>query len=43
MKERPASDGANPVGSTSGEFAALIRSELKRWQEVVRISGARID
>ncbi len=43
MKERLAADGANPVGSTPEEFASLIRAELKRWQEIVRISGARVD
>jgi tripartite-type tricarboxylate transporter receptor subunit TctC len=32
-------DGAEPVGSTPEEFAALIRSEKERWAKVVQSSG----
>lgn len=31
--------GAEPGGNTPEEFAALIRSELKRWGEVARLAG----
>lgn len=43
LKERILNDGADPVGSTPEQFAALIKDELKRWREVVRISGAKVD
>lgn len=43
MKERLLRDGAEAVGGTPQEFAQLIRTELKRWGDVVRLSGARID
>lgn len=43
VKDRLLRDGAEPVGSTSGEFANLIRAELKRWGEVVKLSGAKLD
>jgi tripartite-type tricarboxylate transporter receptor subunit TctC len=36
MKEKLATDGAEPVGSTSAEFAALIKSELDKWTRVAR-------
>jgi len=36
MKEKLAADGAQPVGSTSAEFAALIKSELEKWANVAR-------
>ena len=34
---------AEPVGSTPEEFAALIKTELKRWGEIVKRSGAKVD
>jgi len=39
MKERLAADGAEPVGSTPSEFAALIRDELEKWTRVARAAG----
>ena len=41
MKEKLATDGAEPVGSTSAEFAALIKSELDKWAKVA--SAAKIE
>jgi tripartite-type tricarboxylate transporter receptor subunit TctC len=38
MKEKLASDGAEPVGSTPAEFAALITSELEKWTNVARVA-----
>ena len=35
--------GAEPVGNTPDEFGKLLRVELARWSEVVKISGARAD
>ncbi len=43
FKERFASIGDDPAGGTPEEFGALIRSELKRWAEVVKISGAKLE
>jgi len=43
VKERLLRDGADAVGGTPQEFAQLIKSELKRWGEVVKLSGARVD
>lgn len=41
MKERLDNEGAEAVGSTPAAFAALIAAELKRWSEVVKLSGAK--
>ena len=35
--------GAEPVGSTPAEFAAYIRSEARKYAEVIKASGARVD
>ena len=43
MKQRLAADGVVPVGSTRGEFAAHIKSEIAKWARVIKQSGARID
>ena len=41
MKERLATDGAEPLGSTPTEFATFIRRELDKWGRVVE--AARIE
>jgi tripartite-type tricarboxylate transporter receptor subunit TctC len=43
IKERYAGLGADPIGSTPEEFDAYCRSELARWAEVVKISGAKLE
>ena len=40
VREKFASLGMEPLGSTPAEFGAFIRSEIKRLGEVVRASGA---
>lgn len=41
VKERLAADGAEPVGSTAGEFAALIKTEIEKWARVARAANIR--
>ena len=43
IKEKMLSQGATPSGNTPSQFAALIESEHKKWAQVVKISGARVD
>ena len=43
MKERLATLGAIPSGNTPAQFAVLIESEHKKWAEVVKNSGAKVD
>src|SRR5678816_3092202 len=39
MKERLAADGAEPLGGSPAELAALIRRELDKWTRVARAAG----
>lgn len=43
LKERLASQGAVASGNSSAEFAALIAKETKKWAQVVKVSGAKVD
>lgn len=42
-RKRMLEQGADPAGSTPEEFGKLLREEVARWAEVVRVSGARAD
>jgi tripartite-type tricarboxylate transporter receptor subunit TctC len=44
VRERFAQQGADPAAPQSPEaFGAFIQREIKRWAEVVRVSGAKVD
>ena len=43
IRERLARMGAEPAPSTPAGFAALIQSELAKYREIVRFSGAKVD
>ena len=43
MQQRLLADGAEAVGSTPDEFAAVIKRDIAKWAVVVRNSGARAD
>jgi tripartite-type tricarboxylate transporter receptor subunit TctC len=43
MRQRLLDQGAEPVGNTPEEFAKILREEVKRWAQVVRVSGAKAD
>jgi len=43
IRERVVAAGAEPAPSTPEEFGALIRSEIGKWAEVVKASGAKLD
>jgi tripartite-type tricarboxylate transporter receptor subunit TctC len=43
LRERFASVGAESVGDTPAQFGAFIRSELKKWEKVVRATGVKVD
>jgi len=43
ISEKMLSQGAIPSGNTPTQFAALIDSEHKKWAQVVKVSGARVD
>lgn len=39
VRERYAQHGANPVGNTPEEFAAVLRTDLAKWAKVVKAAG----
>lgn len=43
IKEKLLAQGAIPSGNTPQEFARLIESEHKKWAQVVKTSGAKVD
>jgi tripartite-type tricarboxylate transporter receptor subunit TctC len=43
FKERLQSQGAIPGGQPPAEFAAFIAAETKKWAQVVKVSGAKVD
>ena len=43
IKEKLVAQGAIPSGNTPAQFAALIEAEHKKWAEVVKVSGAKVD
>ena len=43
VKARMAEVGLTPVGNTPEQFDAYIRSEIPRWAQVVKASGATAD
>lgn len=43
MRERLARMGAEPAPMSSEQFAQLVRSELAKYEKVVKFSGARVD
>jgi tripartite-type tricarboxylate transporter receptor subunit TctC len=43
VRERMAGLGMEAAGSTPGEFAVLVRSDVAKWSRVVRESGIRVE
>jgi tripartite-type tricarboxylate transporter receptor subunit TctC len=43
VRDRILKAGAEPAPGTPSEFGALIRAEIPKWAEVIRVSGARAD
>ena len=43
IKEKMLAQGAIPSGNTPQEFARLIDSEITKWAQVVKVSGAKVD
>jgi tripartite-type tricarboxylate transporter receptor subunit TctC len=43
MRKRLAEQGAEPVGNSSEEFGRILRDEVAKWAEVVKVSGAKAD
>ena len=43
LRQKLVDQGAEPVGSTPEEFTKLLREEVARWAEVVKLSGAKAE
>src|SRR5688572_12849758 len=43
LKQKMIEQGADPVGNTPEEFGKLLREEVARWAEIVKISGAKAE
>jgi tripartite-type tricarboxylate transporter receptor subunit TctC len=43
LAPRLVADGAEPVGSTPEEFAKMLREEIAKYAEAVRVSGAKVE
>ena len=43
VREKLVGLGAEPVGNTPDEFAAVVKGEVVKWAAVVKQSGARVD
>jgi tripartite-type tricarboxylate transporter receptor subunit TctC len=39
VREKLATDGADPIGSTPAEFTNVIKNELEKWSRVVKDAG----
>ena len=43
VREKLAADGAEAVGSTPAQFAALIQAEIDKWSKVAKAAGIRVE
>ena len=43
IRKRLSDQGAEAVGDTSEEFTRLLHEEVRKWTEVIRVSGVQID
>jgi len=43
VRQKMTTMGAEPVGSTPGQFAAYIRSEAEKYARIIKASGAKAD
>jgi tripartite-type tricarboxylate transporter receptor subunit TctC len=41
VKEQFAASGADPVGNSPEEMAALIRSDMAKWAKVIKGAGLK--
>ncbi|MEY4911956.1 MAG: putative extracytoplasmic binding receptor [Pseudomonadota bacterium] len=43
VKEKMLAQGAIPGGNSPQDFSKMIASEIKKWAQVVKVSGAKVD
>ena len=42
-RERLIASGIDPLGTTTEEFAAYVKSEVEKWARVIKATGAKPD
>jgi tripartite-type tricarboxylate transporter receptor subunit TctC len=43
LSQKLVEQGAEPVGNSPEEFSKLLREEVAKWAEVVKVSGAKAE
>jgi tripartite-type tricarboxylate transporter receptor subunit TctC len=43
VRDRMVSQGQTPVGNTPEEFTANVRTDLPKWDALIKASGAKIE
>ena len=43
VREKLVGLGAEPVGNSPDEFAALVKTEVVKWADVVKTVGRKVD
>jgi tripartite-type tricarboxylate transporter receptor subunit TctC len=43
VREKLSALGAEPVGDTAEQFSAYVKSEVLKWSDIVKKSGAKVD
>ena len=43
LRQKLVEQGADPVGNSPEEFTKLLKEEVAKWAEVVKISGAKAE
>jgi tripartite-type tricarboxylate transporter receptor subunit TctC len=43
VKEKLIGLGAEPVGDTPEQFSAYVKTEVVKWSDIVKKSGAKVD
>lgn len=43
VRERLLTQGAEPVGNSPGEFGQMMRFEMKKWGDLIRSAGIRVE
>ena len=43
LKERLKAEGSDPVGSTTGQYAAFLRDEIAKWAKVIKFARVKAE
>jgi len=43
IKSRVLAAGAEPLTTTAGQFAVMIRDETRKWADVIRRAGVKLE